>query len=465
MEFVISNLKLGILAGLLTLLACTNKSTSPLEPENTIIERSRPEIAKGTLLTDQGTHLRGVYWSLDWAGKLPRYDVLADVRNFGMNTVHLYAERFDSGLPAGTYSAQVDSMVQWCGELGLYLVLTIGGGNHNGEFDADFAAAFWNHYAPKYQDKTWVIYEIYNEPQAWKAPYSKETLAMEQAVYNLIREHAAETPVLLFSYAEIGTVPNIQQDINQLNVDWANALIAWHGYVSTLTVDILEELKTAGINNMCTELPIGSQYSNQQVNTQNIQICEDANISWLVFIDMDSGLDSWRFKEAISRNGISWEPDYGTWPGSGSTYVPPKNLAENQPVVVSSVENNSQENTDGANAVDGDMETRWSSEFSDPQYIIIDLGNIREFNRILLEWEYASAKEYEIQTSDDNKTWKTLAHITNGDGGLDLVSVSGTGRYVRLYCLQRSTVYGYSLYEIEIAYRQLAMEFAASIQK
>jgi endoglucanase len=54
-----------------------------------------------------------------------------------------------------------------------------------------------------------VLYEIRNEPVAWGPPYLTGTtpagaMDMEVEAYQLIRQHAPETPVLLFTYAVLG---------------------------------------------------------------------------------------------------------------------------------------------------------------------------------------------------------------------------------------------------------------------
>ncbi len=127
--------------------------------------------------------------------------------------------------------------------------------------------------------------------------------------------------------------------------------------------------------------------------------------------------------------------------------TPPLNLALNKPVTVSSIE---KAGLEGQNAVDGNLNTRWSSQFSDPQYIIIDLQSVQAFNEVLLYWEAAYAKEYEIQISNDNSNWTTLTHITNGNGGTEKISAQASARYVRIYGIHRGTIYGYSLFEIGI---------------
>ncbi len=126
---------------------------------------------------------------------------------------------------------------------------------------------------------------------------------------------------------------------------------------------------------------------------------------------------------------------------------PAQNLSLNKTVVVSSIEGTGLE---GPKAVDGSLSTRWSSQFSDPQYIYIDFGEVKHFDQIDLIWEAAYGKEYKIDISDDANNWTTIEHVTNSDGGIDRILTSSDARYVRMYGIQRGTEYGYSLYEFEV---------------
>ena len=126
---------------------------------------------------------------------------------------------------------------------------------------------------------------------------------------------------------------------------------------------------------------------------------------------------------------------------------PPKNLALYKKVVASSVESS---DYPAKNAVDGSLNTRWSSNFSDPQYLYIDLGSIHHINQVVLNWETAYAKEYFIQVSDDTTNWRDVAHITNGQGGVDKFNFSADARYVRMYGLKRGSEWGYSLFEFQV---------------
>lgn len=135
----------------------------------------------------------------------------------------------------------------------------------------------------------------------------------------------------------------------------------------------------------------------------------------------------------------------GRSPGWSSN--PNNNLALGRPVVASSTETPS---FPAGNAVDGEVGTRWSSTYTDPSWIRVDLGSSLEVSKVVLRWEAAYGQAYQIQTSADGAAWSTVFSTTTGDGGVDDLSVSGTGRYIRMYGTQRGSTYGYSLWEFEV---------------
>ncbi|WP_405017942.1 glycosyl hydrolase family 8 [Kitasatospora sp. NBC_00070] len=125
----------------------------------------------------------------------------------------------------------------------------------------------------------------------------------------------------------------------------------------------------------------------------------------------------------------------------------PGNLALNKPVTVSSTESSGYA---AAKAVDGSGTTRWASaEGVDNQWIRVDLGAGTSVNRVVLSWEAAYAKAYRVELSDDGSSWRQVYSTSTGDGGTDDLTVSGTGRYLRVYGTARGTAYGYSLFEVE----------------
>jgi len=123
------------------------------------------------------------------------------------------------------------------------------------------------------------------------------------------------------------------------------------------------------------------------------------------------------------------------------------NLALNKTATASSTEN---AGSPASAAVDGNAATRWSSAFSDPQWIQIDLGSTQTLCQVVLQWETASGKAYQIQTSPDGATWTTVYSTTTGPGGTETLSVTGSGRYIRMNGTARNTAYGYSLWEFSV---------------
>ncbi|MEV6283693.1 discoidin domain-containing protein [Kribbella sp. NPDC051770] len=122
-------------------------------------------------------------------------------------------------------------------------------------------------------------------------------------------------------------------------------------------------------------------------------------------------------------------------------------LSQGRPVTASSSEG---AGTPAAAAVDGDLNTRWSSVFSDPQWLQVDLGSAATVSQVVLRWEAAYATAYRVEISDDAQTWRPLASTATGDGGTDTLAVNGSGRYVRMTGTQRVGGYGYSLWEFEV---------------
>ncbi|WP_426161654.1 di-heme oxidoredictase family protein [Pseudoduganella sp. R-34] len=103
-----------------------------------------------------------------------------------------------------------------------------------------------------------------------------------------------------------------------------------------------------------------------------------------------------------------------------------------------------------AAAIDHNDGTRWSSGFTDDQYLTLDYGKPVAINRVRIAWENAHASEYQLQVSDDNATWTTIKSVQNSQGGTeDWSGLAGQGRYLRMKGIKRSSQYGYSIVEIQ----------------
>ncbi|MEV4133877.1 discoidin domain-containing protein [Dactylosporangium sp. NPDC049742] len=124
-------------------------------------------------------------------------------------------------------------------------------------------------------------------------------------------------------------------------------------------------------------------------------------------------------------------------------------VSQGRPATSSSVEVENY-GLDARYAFDGDSTTRWSSKYTDSEWLQVDLGSVQPVRRIVLEWEVAYSRKFEIQTSSDGTTWTTIYSTASGPGGTQALAVNGTGRYVRLSSTQRGTQYGNSLWEFKV---------------
>jgi glucose/arabinose dehydrogenase len=105
------------------------------------------------------------------------------------------------------------------------------------------------------------------------------------------------------------------------------------------------------------------------------------------------------------------------------------------------------------NAVDGKSGTRWASApGAGTQWLRVDLGTPRIITRVRLEWDASCASAYRIETSNNATDW-TAIRTTTGDGGVDDLTVNGSGRYVRMLGTERCRTgsgNGYSLREFKV---------------
>jgi beta-galactosidase len=139
-------------------------------------------------------------------------------------------------------------------------------------------------------------------------------------------------------------------------------------------------------------------------------------------------------------------------PGFGTGPVPSgPNLALGKTAISSGNENDTAFSP--ANAIDGNLTTRWSSDFVDNAYITIDLGSVQPIGQVVLRWERAYGLQYQIVTSTDGQTWSNPPVFTqnSGQGGSENIAFpTVNARYVRMQGVKRSTQFGYSLWELEV---------------
>jgi hypothetical protein len=291
--------------------------------------RGRVVVSGGTLLTDRGTRLHGVTVGsdagLDFGLEQNPEGTRGVVRSFfdelalesGLNFVHVYLENqtteHGSGLSFG------DLLVEEAEHAGIYLLVGLGSGTLLGEFDRARADQFWNLYAPRYANRTHVLYELHNGPErTCDAPWAPESIALENEVFTLIRSQAPDTHVVTFSYVATPTDATLASNIEATSIDWTNASVGFHATDDCRPLGDLAMLPPTPAENpvalLATELPL------QADAWQPAAVALEAGrLSWASFRWLEAGSNMAIFRAEHDTASVSWCPDFGTWPtDSGS---------------------------------------------------------------------------------------------------------------------------------------------------
>jgi len=315
-------------------------------------QRGRPKLnaARTTFVAENGQPLRGPYTSTEWTSATD-YTNIAKMKALGFNAVHLYGESFDKSYPTNGSTApgyalsRIDSIVQSTRDLGLYLVITIGNGAWNGDYNRAYITNFWNLYAARYANETHVLFEIQNEPVAWGPPYSSASatppgaLDMEIAAYQTIRQYAPDTPVLLFTYAVLGGTGGATSALTDIhafnqavfgnqNAVWTNTAVGFHGYAGAAAFELaVSNILKAGYPCFQTEFGDGTWGgSGGGLDVEGVAILERLGVSWLAFAYIPpTGVSDDVTKPEVYSNrvvnaGLSWTPEYGSFPQTRSVY-------------------------------------------------------------------------------------------------------------------------------------------------
>ncbi|MCR5736491.1 MAG: discoidin domain-containing protein [Eubacterium sp.] len=127
--------------------------------------------------------------------------------------------------------------------------------------------------------------------------------------------------------------------------------------------------------------------------------------------------------------------------------IPAVNLALNKTAYASSNENG---DLIAGKAFDGNESTRWSSQWTDDEWIYVDLGSIYQVGRMNIKWEAARAASYDVYISINGTTWnKITSNSQNAENTTDYLG-GVYARYIKVAGTSRNTTYGYSIYEMEV---------------
>ena len=117
------------------------------------------------------------------------------------------------------------------------------------------------------------------------------------------------------------------------------------------------------------------------------------------------------------------------------------------------------ENNTPDKAIDGDVNTRWSSVWdTDPQDFVLDLGQRRSFNAIQFVWYTTYTRTFDLLISDDNVEWIPIKSVDrtldNADNKEETIQLGGiyAARYIKFHGTVRGGGYGHSFREFRVLY-------------
>ena len=147
-------------------------------------------------------------------------------------------------------------------------------------------------------------------------------------------------------------------------------------------------------------------------------------------------------------------------PGWGKNKAP-ENLATNKAITVSSTEAG---NNVSGNVNDRNYGTRWSSNYSDNEWISIDLGYTYLLDSIKIRWEAAYASDFQIQVSGDGNNYTTIQNVNNNTSTYNkFIFQKLEANFIRIFGTKRATQWGYSIYEIEAYGKAKALPYNGTL--
>ncbi len=246
-------------------------------------ERGRVKVVNNLLVADNGAPLRGENPRLKfWPEDPTHLSYWQRLRDFHLNTVRIIAYRepqFYNSSACG-YSCEsrwdllnasdvdvnndgqltgsekttwdgfmdrifpyLDTWVDEAGRNGFYIIIDY---HPVGGLDMFDAREWWTKVAPRYKDRTHVVYELANEPvgsPAWgPAGYTPAMINWEKEMYQYLRSVAPNTHIILWSFANAGS--GMKEVVDQAaGVDYTNASVAFHIY--SRSTSAINSLKSA----------------------------------------------------------------------------------------------------------------------------------------------------------------------------------------------------------------------------
>lgn len=262
--------------------------------------RARVKIQNNNVVASNGTTLRGAPFFLDIFAIQDMKDNDSQYKNYFNKVVNDYNMNLVRCSPwIGNWEYMIkgdqwyenhkslithllDKCVDWADEAGIYAVVNM----HikfGTKVDVQKTKDFWNVFAPRYKDRTHVLYEIVNEPDIPSVKNNMGTL------YKHVRSKAPNTHLILWSLQDPEKISTNEIWNRSGDINYNNASVGWHSYETILGKtrrwDLAKDYRDNGLPVINTEFyslnnadyyPIDYKYL-----VDNIRIGESMNMSWM----------------------------------------------------------------------------------------------------------------------------------------------------------------------------------------
>ncbi|MEM6468583.1 MAG: cellulase family glycosylhydrolase [Planctomycetota bacterium] len=205
-------------------------------------ELSRECVSGGTLVAPDGRPLRGATFFVDLYGVPDMRDNEAKYREYfrsifdahDLNCVRIGpwmgVWQYDingNEQHRAEYLYAIDTVVDWCEQSGVYAIVNLHT-QHNTEVDLEKAKAFWSVIAPRYKDRSHVIYEPSNEPEP------ESSLKHMPAIHAHVKSLDPATHQIMYSHVAATQLKVDELHAATMDVDFTNASIGFHCYDNVL---------------------------------------------------------------------------------------------------------------------------------------------------------------------------------------------------------------------------------------
>ena len=247
-----------------------------------------------------------------------------EVRRLGLNTVRLcmadpwYAARGYGHWELGEFLPKMDRAIDLAEEAGVSVIVNYQdvGMFEEGRRDFEPLGEFWSAVAPRYADRSHVIYELVNEPAFDQSVYFDPTFKEPMmSIYRQVRSDAPERPVLMFSFNSIDHEMTRVVDAYRDEIDWDVTTVAFHLYGGASTASLRRLLDRYPA--ICTELNYHGTRPFVHVldgKHHSVENCEDLGVSWTDWANWgDVSFDAIRdviLPDARAK-GYAWPPGGG----------------------------------------------------------------------------------------------------------------------------------------------------------